>query len=424
MNIMQQKPTKDEIISKILADPLFNKADKYKTLLQYLYKCYKEDKIPNEFEIADDVFYKKKGFNPAEDTTVRVYIYRLRKKLEEYYQKHGKNEHSVIQIQKGTYHIEFYKSSEINKNIISKLNRYTYLVTIFVLTLIIIFLSSLYLSDKNISDRDIEFRENKLIWSDFLNNGLHTQYAIGSLFSFYYYMAPFDRFWQIRDDAINNEQDLNAFQEKNGLNKNDISVPEWQIIPKSAALHYGKLLPIFQTNMNNLELKITDELTWDDIENNNIIYVGHIHNLNILNLIFPNQRITIQIKKDALGVKEHLIKVKTSEIDTIYHVVLNHNKTQILETDYVIVSKIPGSSNNTILFICSFSSMGRLKIIDTLTSLKMLENLKKEILRKYDKIPEYFEMVIKVSGFHGTGLEYEIMNFFELPSKFFLVGKQ
>lgn len=421
---MQQNLTKDEIISRLLDDPLFKNAEKYKTLLQYLYECYKNDKIPSEFDIAGDVFYKGKDFNPADDTTVRVYIYRLRKKLDEYYEGRGKDEPIIIQIQKGAYHIEFLKCSELNKRKNLDLKKFKYPAIIILLLMIIIITSGAYLSVKKQLDKTNDIRENNLVWSDFTINGLPTLYVVGSLYAYYYYMEQFDRSWLVRDDAINNELDLNEFQENYNLDKNNISIPDWKIIPKSAALHYGKLLPIFNSDIKNLDLKLTDELTWDDIENYNIIYVGHFHNLNILNTIFPNKRLSPQIKNITHGSKEYFIKVETTKTDTLYPTVLKKDKSQKLETDYVIVSKIPGPKDNTILFICSFSSMGRLKLVETLTSNQLLTKLEQDILNDRNKIPQYFEMLVKVSGFLDKGLETEIIHFFELPSDFALMKEQ
>jgi len=421
---MNQVLTKDEIIAKILKDPLFKNAEKYKDLLKYLYSCYKSDKIPTEFDLAANVFYKDKEFNPADDTTVRVYIYRLRKKLNEYYEGNGKQDARVIQIQKGTYHIEFIKHSELNKRKILQFKQYTYPAIILFLLLIITFLGIKFISVSNQLNKDDTIRENELIWSDFIHNTLPTLYCVGSLYAYYYYLEEFDRSWLVRDDAINNELELNDFEEKFQLDKSNISIPDWKIIPKSAAIHYGRLLPIFHLSTANLELVTTDELTWNEIENNNIIYIGHFHNLNILKTIFPSNRLKPQITKRDHGIKEYYIKVQTSEIDTLYPIILNMDKSNKLDTDYVLVSKVPGPRNNTILFICSFSSMGRLKLVETLTSTKMLNDLQQNILKEKKEIPQYFEMLVKVSGYLDIGLETTIMHFFELPADFVLVKEQ
>lgn len=421
---MNQVLTKDEIIAKIFKDPLFKNAEKYKDLLKYLYTCYKNDKIPTEFEIAANVFFKDKEFNPADDTTVRVYIYRLRKKLNEYYEGNGKQDSRVIQIQKGTYHIEFIKHSELNKRKIIPFKQYTYPAIILFLLLIITFLSIEFISLSNQLNKKEAIQENELIWSTFTNTTLPTLYCVGSLYAYYYYFEEFDRSWLVRDDAINNELELNNFEEKFQIDKDNISIPDWKIIPESAAIHYGRLLPIFNLSTTNFDLIPTDELTWDKIENNNIVYVGHFHNLNILKTIFPNNRLKPQTTKMDHGLKEYFIKVQTSEIDTLYPIILNMDRSQKLDTDYVIVSKVPGPRNNSILFICSFSSMGRLKLVETLTSAEMLDDLQKNILKERKELPQYFEMLVKVSGFLDIGLETDIIHFFELPSDFILIKEQ
>ena len=98
---------KESVIEKILNDPIFVTGEYYRALIQYLFESYQQNLQPTEIDIAIHVFGRKNNFNPSEDTLVRVYFYRLRKKLDEYYNAAGKNDPIRLILPKGHYNIGF-----------------------------------------------------------------------------------------------------------------------------------------------------------------------------------------------------------------------------------------------------------------------------------------------------------------------------
>jgi hypothetical protein len=97
--------SEEAILEKILRDPLFCSGDFYKELLRYLLLCRRDGVLPTEIDIALHVFGKKQDFDPAQDTLVRVYLFRLRSKLEKYYK--GQENRIGRTIPKGNHSLEF-----------------------------------------------------------------------------------------------------------------------------------------------------------------------------------------------------------------------------------------------------------------------------------------------------------------------------
>jgi len=58
-----------------------------------------------EAHIAAAVFNKTEGFNPRQDSTVRVQTSRLRSKLSEYYLGEGQRDEWVLELPKGSYRV-------------------------------------------------------------------------------------------------------------------------------------------------------------------------------------------------------------------------------------------------------------------------------------------------------------------------------
>jgi len=86
---------------------MFQDREIYKTLLEYLVDASLREITPKEVTIAHDVFKKSRGFNAAEDTTVRVHMHNLRKKLDEYYQDEGKADNPAVFVSVYCYRIYF-----------------------------------------------------------------------------------------------------------------------------------------------------------------------------------------------------------------------------------------------------------------------------------------------------------------------------
>jgi len=79
-------------------------------LLRYL--AHHALKDPNgrvkEYQIATEVFGRRPDFDPQSDSMIRVQAGRLRAKLSEYYSGEGANDAVIVELPKGTYHLQFH----------------------------------------------------------------------------------------------------------------------------------------------------------------------------------------------------------------------------------------------------------------------------------------------------------------------------
>jgi hypothetical protein len=74
-------------------------------LFDYLLARSLEGAAPKEIEVAEAVFGRKFDFDVALDSTVRVYVHRLRRKLDDFYAGAGKAEPIRLAIPKGEYRL-------------------------------------------------------------------------------------------------------------------------------------------------------------------------------------------------------------------------------------------------------------------------------------------------------------------------------
>jgi hypothetical protein len=413
-NTSEQK----EILLKVLNDPIIAAGGPYKKILQYLFDCYQKDFVPSEFNIATKVFSRDNNFNPNEDTVVRVNLYRLRKKLNEYYAGPGKSDELKILIPKGHHAILFTKNNTTTtwwKHLLTIKN-----ILFTILTLILLFVIILLW----IQNQDLKLHKNEkhnqvsqnIIWFDFVNSELNTSIVVGELFSFYLNKQEYSHEWLIRDDQINSYEELLAFIQQTNLNESNIYLPGWDIVPKSAASNLLYISGALSEISDRISVKITSEVTLDNLRTDNIIYIGHFHNLKHLNKYLPSLKFHPSTTYNTANRHpERHIRVTATGIDTLYQVIFQYDKKSALNSDYVLISKVPGPNNNIFLFIISFQPLGRLETIKILTQNRLYHQLLSEIQLITNNITPFFELLIEVKGYEEKGFETVVKHFFPLP---------
>ena len=209
----------------------------------------------------------------------------------------------------------------------------------------------------------------------------------------------------INNPLVNESKSLNDYIQEAGIPPYLIWEPGYEVVPKSALLNYGRIQWIFHTSTKELATKISIKMQWNDFRQNNILYLGHFHNLGMLkeffrtkNIYSPHLEIDYQkrkalIKTDSLNaivydmqnsqlpfllssyLESNLQKIELSytDMDTTLSLVESEDTNYI--KDYVVVSKLPGPNNNALLSIISMHQIGRMEVVKMLTQLKSYSNI-------------------------------------------------
>nr|WP_136249575.1 hypothetical protein [Ningiella ruwaisensis] len=89
---------------RILASQLFKRSRMLSNLLRYLLQSTLDGQQPKEITLALDVFNKPNSFDPTEDSFVRVYMHKLRARVDAYYHEYSNpSQTRRISIPKGSY---------------------------------------------------------------------------------------------------------------------------------------------------------------------------------------------------------------------------------------------------------------------------------------------------------------------------------
>lgn len=407
-----------DILRTITKDPLFAKSQKYQSLLKYLVECSLDNTIPHEKDIAINVLGKDDSFDPYEDTLVRVHIYKLRKKLQTYYETTGQNDHIILSIPKGHYHVAFTNASREEEKRSSPPQKIKWLIPIALTLILIILAQTIYIVQhrEKLPASSGMFDKN-FLWSGLTDESFPLMLALGNLFAFTEHQQELNSFRLVRDERIQSASDLENFVNENNLDPQNYTIPTWEIVPKSGLVNVLTLQPLLSSINQNIEFRTTDEIEWKDLNEYNIIYIGHFHNLKLLSNVHHSIHFQETTEKNELHYRRK-IRVQESGFDTTYQFIDPITETGQYTKDYVLLSRIPGPSGNELLFIISFLHIGRTEVIRTLVDKKAIKDLEKQIKSELGQLPQYFEMLIEVEGFERTALKTSLLHVYELPNDF------
>ncbi|MDR3323106.1 MAG: hypothetical protein LBS89_02765 [Zoogloeaceae bacterium] len=102
-------------VEHIRASGILSRSGHLNRIFDFLHVCYQEKRRPKELEVALNGLGRR-DFDVTQDALVRVYMHKLRRKLDEYYQGAGADEPFRLQIPRGEYRLELMPGKESGKS--------------------------------------------------------------------------------------------------------------------------------------------------------------------------------------------------------------------------------------------------------------------------------------------------------------------
>lgn len=371
-----------QTLEKLLNSKTFSKSGINKELLNYLVNCTLKGENPKEFQIANDVFGKKA--DQQKEINVRVYIFHLRSKLEEYYKNEGKEDQVIIQIPKGKYKVEF--RFDRVKLIKSTLTRYGFHLFASGLILLIISLIIIVKAPK------IHLPQNTL-WRGFFKPDFPIQIVIGDHYFFNDSIAT-GRIGISRDTRINSDEDLDRYLKTHPEQIGKINRDKNTYTNKQASIGLYSMMQMFGGNQAKTEMKFSSQLSWDDLRNKHLIFIGSIKTLGFLNNTI-----------EKLGLKYDL--ANSSFIYQTADSLLNFNNRSgnYLQNEHACLIHFETSDGRKILFLLSDSDIGNIATIKFL----MDEKSAGLLMKKAKATGPNFKAVFQVKGRELTDFQVYLL---------------
>ena len=393
---------------KIARSEIFSHSKVYQQLLLYLTECALKDEIPKETTIALEVFGKDESFNPAESTLVRVNIYNLRKKLQEYYLTEGKADSLRLRIPKGSYKVEFTEKQKVNP--FSFQHLFSPRTGAILLILLLIALAANYFlwrQKEAIENTYQPIGADNAIWGNILYADKPVLIVLGDLFVFQEYSEELKKTRVIRDLSINSPSDLAEFFIDHPGIKPKISATNYSHLIKNNAYSLKDILPLLTGARKTFDIQVMSRLTSEDLQKNNIIFVGLFKTLGLFSQYFRASSFTYtgEDNPQLLFTDEH------GEIISTY---VQTGSPDDYHTDYGLVAKFPGPNDNVIVFFAGFQDTGVLQSVKNMTDPVSLERIEKRMRTEYNSIPPFFELLFRAQGIDRTEFNTEIVQLHSL----------
>lgn len=407
---MSNEAIQSKCFDKIINSDEFAGSQSYADYLRYLVDATKEGKYLKETTIAIDFFGKDASFNPAEDTIVRSHTYTLRKKLQNYYYKEGQNDKYRLKIPKGHYTTRFvpaeedrYSSQKLLKGFLAQ---YQLIIILVLIGLVAVFWIREKSTENQLHSYQIIEKKDP-IWHNYMESELPVLIVVGDHFFFDVYSEKYNDIISIRYGKINSQEDLKQF--KTRFPNEEIRPTEepyfpyhsiWSLLPVLSILNSVNLKPVMRRS-SSISPQILGEY--------NIIYLGSIKTLYTLKHTLLKSHLSFEILPH---------KVTYTPADG--------GESQVFRTslhsvgpneDLVIALKLPGPASNAIFIIASYHSLGAPEVINYLINQATRLAVEDIFIEKYGKMPDYFEILFRVTGIDKTAYNTEILIFNEIVEK-------
>ncbi len=381
---MLTKNEKIKILENILSTKDFKTSKSYTKLLTYLVEASIKNKKLKEYYLAVDVFEKSSDFNSSEDSSVRVYVSNLRKKLDHYYATEGRDDKYKIEIPKGHYDLNFVPNKI--KETKSHTSRWNKIAFVLFPISILLLLFSIFNLNKVATLEKSSVLDNP-VWSNFASNKLPELIILGN--DLFFLQGIGDEETIIRKHEINTIGMFSYYKKKNP-DKKITRITPYSFFP----LINVSVLPqvsISLLSKGKFNFKSSINVNGNDFKENNIIFLGSFRNLHSLEFLLQDgmYEYSNYIKNTYLKIKDHdSIKVfrQSGQMDKEH-------------VDFCLFRKLPGPNNNTIYMFISFFEPAMKIAVDYMLNKQKLKELTNLMNKRYGKLPKYFDVLFRSSGF-------------------------
>lgn len=297
---------------RIRASGLLGRSGQLSRLFDYLVECSVLGKSPKEIDIAVEALGRGAEFDVTQDAVVRVYVHKLRRRLEEYYSGPGSAESQRIVIARGEYRL----SLESNEAAVPKESTPAapeltaprpralkkWLIGALAASLVInIVLISVGHFRRSPVDPDVARVRTNPIWAKVLSDDLPIVIVVGDYYIFGETDDSMNVTRMIREFAINSHRELEEYAQNHPEVADKYMDLGLSYLPTSVAPAMRQLMPILEPAGKRVRVVLASEMTPDLLTRADIIYVGYLSGLGMLRrVVFAGSQYAIGDTYDEL----------------------------------------------------------------------------------------------------------------------------
>ena len=363
-------------IAAIQASGALGRSDLIGRLFDYLARRAFDERAPKEAEIGAEVFGRDPSFDATQDAIVRVYVHKLRRKLDAVYAGPRKDAAARLNIPRGEYRLALEPIAHAAEPADAPPQAHRGrrpLWAVAVLVLMMATSAATWLASRSSLPPSVrhglELRASP-VWGPILSNRLPTVIVLGD----YYIFGESDDGMTVarlvREYTVNSRSDLNTFLVQHPALAGRYIDLDLRYLPVGSASALRSLAPVLTSGATSLRPRVilASELTPEMMRATNIIYVGYLSGLGALRYpVFANSRFSIGETYDQLF--DALTKRRYNSEGG------GPDSDGVVYRDYGYFSSFKGPAGNRIVIIAGTRDIGLMQTAEAATNVAALKAL-------------------------------------------------
>lgn len=377
---------------RIISSGILGRSKHYGALLQYLVSCSGQNRQPKEIELATDVLGKADDYDVSADSSVRVYVHQLRKKLNAYYDQNELDAAHKLVIPKGSYSLAAIATTPIVKSSAFSLARFGVSNSLLFAVVVLLSANLLYMFGQRseASRPPSQFAAAHPVWETVLGDDQPILLVMGDYYIFGELNANGNVARMVREFNVNSRSDLEDLQFSDIEHTENYLDLDLSYMPEGSAYALAKVVPLLQNSGKSVNITMMSDLTSADIRSNHIVYIGYISALDKLtSMTFAGSGLRIGRSYDEL------FNTKTAEYYT--------SDAGLPEEgdpfrDYGMFATFPASIDTQVVLISGMRDAGLMHTAKAVSNTLALDELVVSIDSDTDEALASFEALYEVFG--------------------------
>jgi len=380
------------LCQRIISSGILGRSKHYGALLQYLVSCSGQNRQPKEIELATDVLGKADDYDVSADSSVRVYVHQLRKKLNAYYDQNELDAAHKLVIPKGSYSLAAIATTPIVKSSAFSLARFGVSNSLLFAVVVLLSANLLYMFGQRseASRPPSQFAAAHPVWETVLGDDQPILLVMGDYYIFGELNANGNVARMVREFNVNSRSDLEDLQFSDIEHTENYLDLDLSYMPEGSAYALAKVVPLLQNSGKSVNITMMSDLTSADIRSNHIVYIGYISALDKLtSMTFAGSGLRIGRSYDEL------FNTKTAEYYT--------SDAGLPEEgdpfrDYGMFATFPASIDTQVVLISGMRDAGLMHTAQAVSNTLALDELVVSIDSDTDEALASFEALYEVFG--------------------------
>lgn len=426
------KPTLDpaelrELTQRIIASGVLGRSKHYRNLLEYLVECSLADKTPKEIDLAIDGLQRGDDYDVSADSSVRVYVHQLRKKLDNYYQQHEPSAEYRLVIPKGQYRLELEPSQAAgggNSQLAPASGqghsggssnsshgwRWTLNSTLLAgIAMLLVVNAMLLLSDESPVTAPPAQASEHAVWQTILSDDRPILLVMGDYYIFGELNANGNIARMVREFNVNSRSDLEELQFSDIETAENYLDLDLSYMPEGSAFALARIVPLLQRSGKPVNITMMSDLTTAEIRSNHVVYIGYISALDKLTgMAFAASGLTIGRSYDEL------LNLTSEQYYTSDAGLPEEGEPF---RDYGFFATFPVSTETQVVLVTGMRDAGLMHTAQALSDTDSLHELVASIDHDTDEAVASFEALYEVYGVDRLNFDAELVYSRQLDSE-------